>query len=250
MRTAIIRMLHDVTMLMLVVVLESWRFTGVPWHEYLSLALAAAVFVHLLQQRSWVVSHLMRKRQLATRRDQVNVALNILMFAAMVAATASGLFASKVVWVHPTASIDGFQRWHEVHGYTGTWLQWLVALHLAVNWTPIVKRARMIASRAASGPLLRGSRRRLAVFGCWIVVASAGITLLSMGAQAMIPGAGLVVIDRGDGRGLQPATREEVVGIRPGQDAPNPDGFRRFALGLVVTGVAAALARTALRLRL
>jgi hypothetical protein len=256
MRNAAITMLHDVAMLLVIVALGSWRFTGVPWHEYLSIALAGAVFVHLLRQRSWIVSNASRLGALPNWRARVNVVLNILMFVTLVSVTASGLFASKVVWIHTAMPASVFIRWHEVHGYTGTWLQWLAALHIAVNWVPIVKRARVIAgagradTRRSGGRPLSVGARSLAVFGLWILAASAVVTGLTMTVHRLVPDMGSITIDRADGRGEQPATRAEIVGLRPGQESANVDGFQRFAMGVLVTGVAAALGRVVLRLRL
>jgi hypothetical protein len=173
-----------------------------------------------------------------------------------VSVTASGLFASKVVWVHPAMPTSVFIRWHEVHGYSGTWLQWLAALHIAVNWAPLVKRARLIVGGDGADRRKR-SRSRFGAdlgivgrFGLSILAASVAVTLLTMAVHAAVPDMGTVTIDREDGRGEQPATRAEIVGLRPGQESPNADGFRRFGMGVLVTGVAAGLARGVFRLRL
>lgn len=249
-------MLHDIAMLVVIVALGSLRFTGVPWHEYLSLALAGAVFLHLLRQRRWVVSNLTRLGALPTWRARVNLLLSVLMFVTLVSVTASGLFASKVVWIHEAMSADVFMRWHELHGYTGTWLQWLAALHVAVNWTPLIKRARVIAGmgRSVSGGV-RGARPidglgAPAIFSLWILGGSAAVTGLTMAIHYFVPDQGVVLVDRADGHGAQPATSAEIIGLLPGQEAPNADGFRRFAMGLAVTVVAAGVGRGVFRLRL
>ncbi len=249
-------MFHDVAMLVVIVALGSLRFTGVPWHEYLSIALAAAVFLHLLRQRRWVVSNLSRVGALPTWRARVNLLLNVLMFVTLVSVTASGLFASKVVWIHQAMSADVFMRWHELHGYTGTWLQWLAALHVAVNWTPLLKRARVIVGmgRSVSGGV-RGLRPSdglgtAALFSLWILGASAAVTGLTMAGHRLVPAQGPVMLDRRDGRGARPASSAEVIGLLPGQEAPSAEGFRRFAMGLAVTVGAAVIGRGVFRLRL
>jgi hypothetical protein len=254
MRTSTITMLHDTGMMLIIVALGSWRFTGVPWHEYLSIALAAAVFVHLVRQRSWIAANALRLGSLTTWRARVNVVLNVLMFLTLVSVTASGLFASKVVWPHPDMAVDAFVRWHDIHGYTGTWLQWLAALHIAVNWTPLLKRFRVVlgtrGSPAPRRPWFPENLGRVALFGAWVLVASAMITAVTMGAQRLMPTPARMLIDRADGRGEQPATRAEIVGLRPGQEFPHSDGFRRFAMGLLATAAVAAVGRGVLRLRL
>jgi hypothetical protein len=249
-------MLHDLAMLLVIVTLGCLRFTGIPWHEYLSVALAVAVFLHLLRQRRWVVANLSRVGALPTWRARVNLLLNVLMFVTLVSVTASGLFASKVVWIHPAMSASVFMRWHEVHGYSGTWLQWLAALHIAVNWTPLVKRARAIAgagrseARRVRAVRLTDGRGAAVSFGLWILGAGLGVTGLTMAIHYFVPDQGVVMIDRDDGRGRQPASHAEIVGLAPGQESPHMDGFRRFAMGLLATAGAAALGRGVFRLRL
>jgi hypothetical protein len=71
-----------------------------------------------------------------------------------------------------------------------------------------------------------------------------------MAIHYFVPDQGVVMIDRSDGRGQQPATRVEIVGLAPGQESPHSDGFRRFAMGLVVTAGAAVIGRAVFRLRL
>lgn len=254
MRTTLLTLLHDAAMLVLIVVLGSWRFTGVPWHEYLSLALAVAVFVHLLRQRAWIVANASRLGSLPDWRSRVNVLLNVLMFATLVAVTASGLFASKVVWPHPRMDTASFLRWHDIHGYAGNGLQWLVALHLAVNWTPLLKRARALRASPGSPPrtlrVFPEGTGRVVLLSIWILAAGATLTGFTMAAQRLVPDPGTIMIDRADGRGEQPATQAEIVGLRPGQEAAHLDAFPRVALSLLATAIAAAVGRVVLRLRL
>ena len=104
----------DTAMLVAFIVLQVWRFTGVPLHEWLAVALIAAIVAHLAVHWVWVETRTRRIRRPRTARTRVNYAVNAVLFGAMAVAMISGFAISKVVLpLHPAPG--DYVRWHGIH---------------------------------------------------------------------------------------------------------------------------------------
>ena len=203
-------------MLALFSVLMSWRLTGVPLHEWISVTLAALLVSHLLVHWSWIEGRIANLRRPAGRRVG-GLLLNATVFAAMGTTIVSGFVVSKVVLPNHL-SPERYLRWHGLHETAATFTLLLLGLHLAYNWDRIrsaLRRATATARPFSLGEFsLRVTLRRLA----WI---AASVALLSGFVWAMVrvlPGQERIMFVHADGRRELVAPPPELTTLRPGQD--------------------------------
>lgn len=224
----------DIAMLLAVVVLQAWRLTGVPIHEWLAVALLAGVLAHLVMHWAWVASRSKRILKPRTARTRVNFALNLVLFIGMVASLASGFVISKVVMPFHLAP-DSYVKWHGIHDFTSRVALFTAALHLALNWDVLFKRR----------PRFRFVVRPAAI----ILVAGAIVTGAIYGYEAVMPRPEIELITP-KGRIEHAAPPADIAKLRDDEIRPSARGIPPFVLQSIVVAVVAVLGRTVLRLRL
>jgi uncharacterized membrane protein YhdT len=109
-------------------------FTGVPIHEWLSMALAATSIVHILLHWRWIVTltvTFFRKMLHSSRLDYV---VDALLFAAFTAVMLSGLLISESVL--PFFGLHAVRQpvWRVLHTASANLTLLLVGLHFALHW--------------------------------------------------------------------------------------------------------------------
>lgn len=119
-------------------VLQVHQATGLAIHEWLGLALAAAVLLHQFLHWRWIE---LRARAFFSRlsaRARGNLLLNGLLLAFVVVATVSGVAQSEVVFprVDGPPTVSGI-RWHEWHDLSSHLVLVVVGIHLAFGWDRI-----------------------------------------------------------------------------------------------------------------
>jgi hypothetical protein len=112
--------------------------TGFPVHEWLSLAFAGAMLVHLLLHWDWVVmvtSRFFRKLFHSSRLNYILDALLLIMF---ITVMLSGIMISRSVL--PAIGIQGAAdpTWRFLHSSSADFLLLLVGLHFALHWKWVV----------------------------------------------------------------------------------------------------------------
>lgn len=224
----------DGAMLAAFVVLQVWRFTGVPLHEWLAVALIAAICAHLAVHWSWVETRTRRIRLPKRARTRVNYALNATLFAAMAVAMISGFAISKVVLpLHPAPA--DYVRWHGIHDLASRIAIAAVGLHLALNWGVLFRRR----------PRIGAWLRPLA----WTIVAAAALTAVSAAIERVMPQPEVVMITP-QGRIEHAAPPPDIATLHADQRRPNA----RFAVPLIANAAAVAvgalIGRRVLRLRI
>ena len=124
----------DVLLLVLLLVVQSPRFTGVAAHEVIGIAIAIPLLIHMLLSWHWIVSKGRRLFTNGSVRTRINYLINVALFVAMATVIVTGIVVSRVVL--PAAGIgtvfDG--DWFEVHDASSNVLFFAVGLHLAMNW--------------------------------------------------------------------------------------------------------------------
>lgn len=217
-------------MLLTICVLQVWRFTGVPLHEWLGVIVALAVFVHLLMQRAWVMAHVRNVRSWA-------VVLNALLFIAFTIASVSGIAMSKVLFPRG-APVTEYLKWHELHDTSSKLVLLLLGLHIALNWNAL-RRLRAfrfhIAARYAAALLLAA-----------LVVATA-----AYGVKQILPAQTSVLLYTPNGRVQPVPPPPELAMLRTDQHRPDPAaGARKLVVTFLLLGGITLLGRHVLRLRL
>jgi hypothetical protein len=204
--------IFDGAMLVAIAVLEPWRLTGLPIHEWLGIALGGAVVVHLLLHWSWVATQ--------WRRRRVAYTLNVALFLSMIVAIVSGVAISKVAMpMHPMPS--DYLKWHGIHEFFSRAALIAAALHLALNWD------RLFIQR----PRLRGFGRL-----AWIAIAIVIVGAATYGIERVQPAERVVAPD--------------IVVLRPGTATPSMIGVPGFVVYSAIVVTVAVVGRKVLRLRL
>jgi hypothetical protein len=113
-------------------------FTGVPIHEWLSLALAAAMIAHILLHWRWVVTLTVTFFKKLLRSSRLDYVVDALLFAAFTGVMLSGLLISESVL--PALGLHAVRQpaWRVLHTATANLTLVLVALHFALHWIWVV----------------------------------------------------------------------------------------------------------------
>ena len=132
----------DTTLLIALAILMVPR-SSLGLHEWLGLAVVAAVILHLLFAWQWMSTALQRLGAKGAWRLRVNILLNVLLFITFVVTLYSGVMASVIAV--PALGIvmpDNTEGWKRLHNEWSDYLQLLAGLHLAMNWGWIVGTVR------------------------------------------------------------------------------------------------------------
>lgn len=146
----------DAIAALLFVLVMNVPLTGVAIHEWLGIAIAAALTTHLVQHADWVATMSRRFFSRTSLQNRLNYLLMFGLFIGFASITVSGLLISEsaLPWLgyHP----EGSEFWLWLHLSSVGWVVALAAIHIAMNWKWIVNAT----NRFLFGPLERiGSRK-------------------------------------------------------------------------------------------
>jgi hypothetical protein len=121
--------------------------TGLEIHEWLGIALAVALTVHIVQHAGWLASTTRRFVTTASFHNRVNYVLGVALFLGFASITVSGLvishFAMPFFGIHP----PGGWFWHWLHVWSAEWMIWVIAVHLGFNWQWLVSATKRLFGR-------------------------------------------------------------------------------------------------------
>lgn len=139
-----IRLLLDISTFTAFLVLMEPRSSGIRVHEWLAIALSAAIVVHLLLNWSWVVDVTRRLLRLRLNGSALNYMLNWCLFTDGVLVVLSGLMISEVVVPTLGLSLPTSLSWRGLHELSTNVFLALLGLHVAMHWNWIVSTVRRI----------------------------------------------------------------------------------------------------------
>jgi hypothetical protein len=110
------------------------RLSGIPIHEWLSIAFGAAIVIHLLLHWQWVAATLRRFFRRMNSRQRINFVLNTLLFIDIVILLFTGLVISRVAL--PALGIDTVRGgiWRPLHSLSSDIAVFIIGLHVALHW--------------------------------------------------------------------------------------------------------------------
>ena len=114
------------------------RFSGLAIHEWLSIAAAATVIVHLLLSWSWIVNVTRRFFAKATNGARVNYVLNWLLFIDGILIMLSGIMISESAMPALGIVLPMNFAWRRLHDMSANLSLLIMGVHLAMHWTWIV----------------------------------------------------------------------------------------------------------------
>lgn len=124
----------DVLLLVLFLLSEAPRITGVAAHEVIGIAIAIPIVLHVLLSWHWIATKTRRVFAGGSWRTRINYLINAGTFIVMVIVIATGVVVSRVVL--PAAGIATIydRDWFAVHDASSNVVFIAIGLHLAMNW--------------------------------------------------------------------------------------------------------------------
>ena len=120
------------------------RLTGSPIHEWLALATAATLVLHVALHGDWVIGvtrSFFRNLMHVSRLDYL---VDALLFVAFTTTVASGLVISRVVMPALGVQMLSGGTWREIHSTSANLTLFLVATHFALHWSWVKNSFRRI----------------------------------------------------------------------------------------------------------
>lgn len=116
--------------------------TGIPIHEWLSVALAAAIVIHLLLHWDWIVNVLFKFFKRIFQTSRLQFVVDFLLFAAFNAVMLSGFLISQDVL--PFIGIRPLESpvMRTLHSLSADATLILTGVHFALSWNWIVSAVR------------------------------------------------------------------------------------------------------------
>ncbi len=109
-------------------------FTGIAIHEWLSLAFAAAVIVHILLHWDWIVCVGRKFVKNLLHVSKLKFVVDALLFVAVIVVMLSGLLISRAVLPFLGLEAAHNRAWESLHSLSADASLFLMALHFALNW--------------------------------------------------------------------------------------------------------------------
>ena len=142
----------DLGLLILFYLVMSPQATGIPLHEWISIAIMIPIVVHLLTHWKWIVNVVKKFFKHLPGETRFNQIWNILLFIMMNVAFFTGLLISEVVFpaLGIAVNIDPF--WVSLHNLSANVLLLMMGVHLAIHWNWIVNAVRRYLLRKPAVP--------------------------------------------------------------------------------------------------
>ena len=126
------------------------RLTGIAIHEWLGLAGAAAVVIHLLLHWEWIAGVTRRFLGRTSGAARLNYVVDALFFLDLVVISLSGLMVSQAILPLVGLTAPGGSFWLVAHSLSADLAVVLVAVHAALHWKWIVHAVRRFVLRPAA----------------------------------------------------------------------------------------------------
>ena len=112
--------------------------TGLAIHEWLSLALAGTILVHLILHADWAWEVLKRFFRKLWHSSRLNFVVDLATLIAYVGVILSGILVSREILGVLGIQLGENRSWEQIHRLTADASVWLTALHFALHWRWIV----------------------------------------------------------------------------------------------------------------
>lgn len=112
--------------------------TGLPLHEWFSLALAGAIVAHLLLHWKWISTITLTFFKKLFHSSRFKFLVDALLFTAFTAAMLSGLMISRTILPALGLGLGRNAGWREIHSTAADLTLLLFALHFALSWKWLV----------------------------------------------------------------------------------------------------------------
>jgi hypothetical protein len=111
------------------------RSSGIPVHEWLTIAIAGVIIVHLLLNWNWIVEMTKRLFVKSTNGARLNYVLNWTLFINGVLIMLSGIMISQSVVPSFGITLPSNFEWRGLHEFSTNFAMLLMGLHIALHWS-------------------------------------------------------------------------------------------------------------------
>ncbi|HNN12820.1 MAG TPA: DUF4405 domain-containing protein [Anaerolineales bacterium] len=132
------KLLLDIGTFLAFLVAMDPRFSGIAIHEWLTLALAGTIVVHLLLNWEWIVNVTKKLFGKGLNGSRVNYILNWLLFIDGILIMLSGIMISEAALPALGISLPMDFSWRRLHDMSANLSLIIMGLHLAMHWNWIV----------------------------------------------------------------------------------------------------------------
>ena len=124
----------DAACLLVYLVAASPALTGIGIHEWLGLGVLVVFFAHAAMHVDWAVEAVRSAFAPPSWARTGNLALDLLIVAAFMTVTVSGIMVSGAVLPALGLYADGYYFWDPLHAMSAKLLLALMLVHVAVHW--------------------------------------------------------------------------------------------------------------------
>ena len=128
----------DIAIFSAFLVASNPAFTGLAVHEWLSVAFAATLVLHLLFHWKWIATLTKTFFKNLLHASRLDYVVDGLLFVAMTAAMLSGLMISRNVMATLGISLPAVPAWRSIHSLSSNLSLVLVAVHFGLHWKWVV----------------------------------------------------------------------------------------------------------------
>lgn len=144
------RFILDTSLLVTFLIAMNTSLTGIPVHEWLSVAVAAVIVWHLFTEWDWTVNAIGRFISKLQALSRVNLVLDILLFVAFVLVMLSGFLVSQSILPLLGLSVPFGPTWRIIHALSADATLLILGVHAGLHWRWVVKTTRRVFANASN----------------------------------------------------------------------------------------------------
>jgi Domain of unknown function (DUF4405) len=112
--------------------------TGIAIHEWLSLAFAATLIIHVLLHWDWVIQVAVKFVRKLFHSSRLNFLVDSILFIAFTLVMLSGVLISRAILPTLGIQVNVSQSWRFLHAWSADISVFLLAVHFALHWKWVV----------------------------------------------------------------------------------------------------------------
>jgi protein-S-isoprenylcysteine O-methyltransferase Ste14 len=143
------RYVMDTLLLISFMLVSAPQATGIPLHEWFSLFFIILFVIHLLLHWDWVTRSFGRLFANITARERFNIVWDYLLYLMMLLVFVSGFLVSVALLPALNISLIIQDFWSKIHHDSATFIMPMLGVHLALNFSWIVKLTKRMFAKEA-----------------------------------------------------------------------------------------------------
>lgn len=168
----------DLTLFCAFLVADNPFLTGIAVHEWLGLAFAFTILVHLTLHWKWLITVMDHFFQNLFHPSRLNFLVDLLFFIAFIGTLLSGVMISQTIMSLIGWTVQRSPTWRTLHNQSANLSLILLAVHLALHWDWVVSTVKRTLITPVSDLLNRSGKQIPDPFSPEVVPVSNDISTL------------------------------------------------------------------------